>query len=559
MFSIGLDFGTNSVRGVIVNWKKGEVIAEAISNYPSGLDGVIVDEKNPHLARQNPADWLICLENVVKECIKKARKEKIFSPEKIIGIGIDTTGSTPLPVDKNLIPLSFLPEFKNNPDAMAYLWKDHTASDEAEEITYKAKKYRPQYLKKIGGSYFSEWFFSKLLYIARHKRYVFEKMVTFIEASDFIPAVISGIKNPKDVKRNICAAGHKALYHKEWGGLPDEKFLEKLDPSFKGIREKLYEKAYPAGEIAGYLCKEWAKKLNLCENIPVSVGGIDGHFGAVGAGIEEGIMVKVIGTSSGDMMISKMKNIPDIPGLSGIFPDSIVPGYYGIEAGQSAVGDIFYWFVKRFLPQFTENPYEYFTKKAEKMKPGESGLLCLDWHNGNRSILIDQKLTGAILGLTLNTKPEEVFRCLIEATGFGSRVILERIEEYGVKVKKIIATGGIPEKNPFVMKIYSDILKREIKLSDVGQSSAVGAAIFAAICSGYFKNVKQAQKKICKFKKKSYKPKKENTKIYDEIFTLYKQLHDAFGTKNYRKSLFNVMKKLLEIKDYSERRRKWKQ
>lgn len=557
MFSIGLDFGTNSVRGVIVNWKKGEVIAEAILNYPSGLDGIITDEKNPHLARQNPADWLICLENVVKECIKKARKEKTFSPDKIVGIGIDTTGSTPLPVDKNLTPLSFLPEFKNNPNAMAYLWKDHTASDEAEEITYKAKKYRPHYLKKIGGVYSSEWFFSKLLYIARHKRMVFEKMDTFIEASDFIPAVLSGIKKIEDVKRNICAAGHKALYHREWGGLPDEKFLEKLDPLFKGIREKLYEKAYPAGEIEGYLCKEWAKKLNLCENIPVSVGGIDGHFGTVGAGIDEGIMVKVIGTSSCDMMISNMKNIPDIPGLCGIFPDSIVPGYYGIEAGQSAVGDIFYWFVKRFLPQFTENPYEYFTEKVEKMKPGESGLLCLDWHNGNRTILVDQKLTGAILGFTLNTKPEEVFRCLIEATGFGSRVILERIEEYGVKVKKIIATGGISEKNPVVMQIYSDILKREIKVSDVGQSSAVGAAIFAAICGGYFKNVKQAQKKICKFKKKSYKPKKENTKIYDEIFALYKQLHDAFGTKNYRKSLFNVMKKLLEIKNYSERRRRW--
>lgn len=443
MFSIGIDFGTNSVRGIILNLENGEIISESVIPYPSGVDGVIIDEKNPHLARQNPLDYHICLEKLLKDIVKKAKKEKGFSVDKIVGIGVDTTGSTPLPVDKNLVPLSFYEEFKNNPDAMAYLWKDHTASDEAEEITEIARKIRPHYLSKIGGVYSSEWFFSKLLYLARHNKKIFNKMGTFIELCDYIPAILSGIKNLKKVKRSICAAGHKAMYNDQWGGLPDREFLEKFDPSFKGIREKLYEKAYPAGEIAGYLCEEWSKKTGLPEGIPISVSEFDAHMGAVGAGVKEGILVKIIGTSSCDMTIySKNKELKDIPGICGIVPDSIVPGFYGIEGGQSAVGDIFYWFVKKLIPKFKSDPYNYFTKKAEKIKPGQTGLLCLDWHNGNRNILVDQKLTGLIVGLTLNTKPEEIFRCLIEGTGFGGRIIIERIESYGVKINEIIATGG---------------------------------------------------------------------------------------------------------------------
>lgn len=546
MYSIGVDFGTNSVRCVIVELENGEIISESICGYPSGIDGVIIDDKNPHLARQNPYDYLVCLEKVIKEAVKKGKKLKSFSENKIVGIGIDTTGSTPLPVDENLTPLSFHDEFKNNLNAMAWLWKDHTSSDEGEEITYLAKKIRPHYLKKIGGVYSSEWFFSKLLHLARNDRKVFERMATFIEFADFIPAVLSGIKDPAKVKRSICAAGHKALYHKEWGGLPDTEFLEKLDPLFKNIREKLYEKAYPAGNIAGYLCKEWAEKLKIPEKIPVSVGGFDAHFGAVGAGIKEGVLVKVIGTSTCDMMISK--NVSDIPGVCGVFPDSIVPGYLGIEAGQSAVGDIFYWFVKRFIPEFTDNPYLYFTKKAYKIKPGQTGLIALDWHNGNRTILVDQKLTGLILGFTLNTKAEEVFRCLIEATGFGARRIIEQIETYGEKINEIIATGGIPEKNPLLMQIYSDIFGKEIKISDVPQTCAVGAGIFGAIAGKYFKNVKEGQKKICKFKKTKYTPDLKSKNVYDRLYSLYKNLHDAFGTRNYRKTLYYVMKELLKIK-----------
>lgn len=549
MYSIGIDFGTNSVRGVIICLENGAIIADIVIPYPSGIDGIIIDEKNPHLARQNPADYHICLEKLLKEVIKKAKKDKNFKIEKIVGIGIDTTGSTPLPVDKNLIPLSFYKEFKNNPNAMAWLWKDHTSSDEAEEITELAKKIRPHYLSKIGGVYSSEWFFSKLLHLARTDKRVFNSMETFIEICDYIPAILSGKNNPKEVKRSICAAGHKAMYNEEWGGLPDSEFLEKLDSSFKGIREKLYEKAYPAGEIAGYLCKEWSKKTGIPEGIPISVSEFDAHMGAVGAGVKEGILVKIIGTSSCDMMIyPKNKNLPDIPGICGIVPDSIVPNFLGIEAGQSAVGDIFYWFVKKFIPSFVKDPYKYFTKKAKNIKPGETGLLALDWHNGNRNILVDQKLTGLIVGFTLNTKPEEVYRALIESTGFGARIIIERVEEYGVKIKEIIACGGIAEKNPLIMQIYSDITGREIKISALPQTCAVGAAIFGAIAGKYFKSVEEAQEKICKFKRKSYKPIKENMIVYERIFQLYKQLHDVFGTKDYEKNLFNVMKDLLKIK-----------
>ncbi len=553
MYSLGLDFGTNSVRCVIVNLESGEVIGESVCNYPSGIDGVIVDEKDPHLARQNPSDYHITLEKVVIEAISKGKEEKGFSPEKVIGIGVDTTGSTPIPVDENMVPLSFHDEFKNNPNAMAWLWKDHTSSDEAEQITELARKIRPQYLSKIGGVYSSEWFFSKILHLSRIDKKVYKASASFVELCDYIPAILTGKRNPKSVFRSLCAAGHKAMYSQEWGGLPDDEFLEELSPEFKNLREKLYEKAYPQGTLAGYLCKKWAEKLSLPEGICVSVGGLDAHIGAVAAGIDVGRLVKVIGTSGCDMMIfPKSEEIPDIPGLCGIVPDSIVPGFTGLEAGQSAVGDIFYWFVKRFMGGKTS--HEEYMELARRLKPGQSGLLALDWHNGNRCILVDQKLTGLIVGFTLNTRPEEVYRALVEATGFGARVIIEQMEKYGVKVNDIIACGGIPEKNPFLMQIYADITKREIRISAISQNSAVGAAIFGAISAGKekggFGSVREAQEKICKFRDIVYKPIPENSKIYDELFNLYKILHDSFGTKSYSGNLYYVMKKLLQIKNY---------
>ncbi|MDD3726419.1 MAG: ribulokinase [Candidatus Ratteibacteria bacterium] len=552
MYSLGLDFGTNSVRAVILNLESGEETASAVCNYPSGTDGIILDEKDLYLARQNPYDYLICMEKALKDVLRKAKKDKTFSHEKVVGIGVDTTGSTPLPVDEKLVPLAFYKEFKNNKNAMAYLWKDHTGTDEAEEITEVARKERPEYLSKIGGAYSSEWFFSKLLHLIRTDRNVFDAMVSFIELCDYIPAVLGGKRCPDEVVRSICAAGHKAMYNDEWGGLPDEEFLCKIDKRFSGIKKKLYQKAYPAGEIAGYLCHNWAKRTGLPEGIPISVGAFDAHMGAVGAGVRPGVLVKVIGTSTCDMTVAPMgKRLKDIPGICGMVPHSIIPGFVGIEAGQSAVGDIFNWFVKMFAPSKLKDPHRYYARLAEKMRPGETGLIALDWHNGNRCILVDQKLTGLIVGFTLNTRPEEVYRALIEATGFGGRVIIERMEEYGVEIKEIVATGGIPDKNPLLMQIYADITGRTFKIAKSSQTCAVGAAIFGAVAGrgkGGFESVKEAQKKICRFKDVVYRPNKGNKKIYDKLYLIYKDLHNVFGTKTANKNLYYVMKDLLDIR-----------
>jgi L-ribulokinase len=555
MYSLGLDFGTNSVRAVVLDLEKGMELADAVSIYPSGIDGIVLEVENPHLARQNPYDYHISMEKVIRETVKKAKvKNKNFNPERITGIGVDTTGSTPLPVDKNLLPLSFHKEFKDNKNAMAYLWKDHTSADEAEEITALARSIRPEYLVKIGGVYSSEWFFSKLLHLARTNRKVFDATASFVELCDYIPAILSGRRSPQEIIRSICAAGHKAMYNEQWGGLPDDEFLHKLDRSFKDIRKKLYEKAYPAGEPAGYLCEEWAKKTGLPVGIPVSVGAFDAHMGAVGAGVKPGVLVKVIGTSSCDMTVaSSEKKLRDIPGICGVVPHSIIPGFIGIEAGQSAVGDIFNWFVKKFHPGGVKNPHKHYEILASKIMPGQSGLLALDWNNGNRNILVDQKLTGLILGFTLNTRPEEVYRSLIEATGFGARTIIERVEEYGVKINEIIATGGIPDKNPLLMQIYSDITGRSLKISASQQTCAVGAAVFGAIAAGKqksgFADVSEAQKKVCRFKKIVYVPESKNKKIYDKLYVLYRNLHDVFGMKSVNKNLYHVMKELLKIKN----------
>jgi len=550
-YSLGIDFGTNSVRAVIVDLKEGTEVSSAICAYPSGLDGVILDEKNPHLARQNPMDYHIAMATVVKKALAGAPKG---AREQVIGIGVDTTGSTPLPVDEHLVPLSFHREFRTNKNSMAWLWKDHTGSDEAEEITALAGKIRPQYLASIGGVYSSEWFFSKILHLARTDRKVFNASAGFIECADYIPAVLAGIRDPKEVKRSICAAGHKAMYAAAWKGLPDEEFLSKLDRSFAGLRDRLYRKAWPAGVPAGRLCGEWAKKFGLPEGIPISVGAFDAHMGAVGAGVGPGRLVKILGTSTCDMMVFPTDaDLPAIPGLCGVVPDSILPGYYGLEAGQSAVGDIFYWFVRKFMPEKGGDAYQYYQKKAAHFKPGETGLLALDWQNGNRTVLVDQKLTGLIMGFTLNTRPEEVYRALVEATAFGARAIIERLREYGVGVKEIINCGGLAEKNPLLMQIYADITGAALKIAASSQTCAVGAAIFGAVAAGKtaggFADAEEAQKIFCRFKKTVYRPDAKRKAVYDDLFALYRDLHDAFGTKGYRKNLFHVMKRLLEIKE----------
>ena len=554
-FSLGLDFGTNSVRALIVDIANGEEIATYVYNYRYGRDGILLDKKDTNVARQSPRDYIEGLEHACCNALQKARKNKGFSPGDIIGIGVDTTGSTPIPVDKEGIPLAFNKEFKNNLNAQAWLWKDHSGYEEAEEITALARKEKPQYLAKCGGTYSSEWFFSKVLHCLRCDSKVFKNAYSWVELADFIPGVLAGNTKPLEIKRGICAAGHKAMCCEEWGGLPEKTFLAKLDPKLGELRRRLYKKAYPSDVKAGGLSKEYAKKLGLKEGIAVAVGAFDAHMGAVGAGIEPGTLVKIIGTSTCDMMVVPDKEkLQDIPGLCGIVDGSILPGYFGLEAGQSAVGDIFNWFVNLIKEdkKLGANIHKHLTEKSRKLKPGESGLLALDWNNGNRTVLVDAKLTGLLIGQTLHTTAEEIYRTLIEATAFGARVIIERFEEYGAHVKDIINCGGIAEKNSLLMQIYADITGRPMKVSRSSQTCALGACMFGAVAAGKgisgFSKVEDAQKAMSGLKDKKYVPQKKAHAVYNQLYKLYLELHDSFGG-NRKGNLKHIMKELLKIKN----------
>lgn len=552
-YAIGLDYGTNSVRCVIVNLADGSEAGIAVYNYPSGEAGIILDPDDHNLARQNPADYVEGLEVSIKEAISRAKQnDKSFKSDDIIGIGVDTTGSTPLPVDENGTPLAMKDKFRDNSDAMAWLWKDHTSFAEAKQITELAEKKKPEYLTKCGGTYSSEWFFSKILHCLNSAPEVFDAAYTWVEHIDYMTAVLTGTTSPDKLKRSRCAAGHKAMFNDNWGGYPDKEFLSKLNPKLGKVRDTLSDKTYAVDTAAGNLTSEWADKLGIPEGIPVAMGAFDAHLGAVGAGIKEGSLVKIIGTSTCDMVVwSTDKDLADVPGICGIVDSSVLPGYFGLEAGQSAVGDIFNWFVNYIKPD--NQTHEQLTEKAAKLKPGESGLLALDWNNGNRTILVDQRLTGMLLGQTLQTKPEEIYRALIEATAFGALTIINRFEEYGVKINEVINCGGIAEKNEMLMQIYADVTGREMKVSGSPQTCALGSAIAASVVAGKqaggYDSFGEAQKAICSVKEKTFKPVPENQKVYKEIYKLYKQAHDAFGTTDYSENLHNIMKDLLKIKE----------
>jgi L-ribulokinase len=559
-YAIGLDYGTNSVRCLIVDATNGNELGTAVHEYETGEAGIILDSADHNLARQNPADYLKGTEVTVKAAIAEAKKaDKDFDTDRIIGIGVDTTGSTPIPVDRDGTPLSMLDEFKNNPNACAWLWKDHTGYAEAAEITELAAKEHPEYLAKCGGTYSSEWFFSKILHCLRTDREVFDAAYSWVECADYIPGVLTGTQKPDVVKRSRCAAGHKAMFANQWGGLPAKDFLAKLDPKLSELRDRLYDQTYTVEVEAGELTEEWAAKMGLLAGIPVAVGAFDAHLGAVGSGIAPGKLVKIIGTSTCDMLVSEAtKQFPDIPGICGIVDGSIVPNYFGLEAGQSAVGDIFNWFANYIQPGgASAGSHEALTEKAARLKPGRSGLLALDWNNGNRTILVDQRLTGLLVGQTLHTKPEEIYRALIEATAFGALTIINRFEEYGVKVTEVINCGGIAEKNPLIMQIYADATGREMKISRSAQTCALGSAIAGAVVagkeSGGYDSVPNAQAAMCAVKETTFKPIPENQKAYQELYSLYKQLHDAFGVESYSGKMANIMKDLLDIKDKANR------
>ncbi|HQL21440.1 MAG TPA: ribulokinase [Opitutaceae bacterium] len=549
MYTLGIDYGTNSVRALLVRCSDGAEVGSCVVNYPSGQQGILLDSKDHHLARQHPGDYLFGLEKSVKGALAQAKKVKGFSASAVVGIGVDTTGSSPIPVDKHNVPLALTKKWAKNLAAQCWLWKDHTSWREAAKITELAAAHRPQFIAKCGNTYSSEWWWSKLWHCRNVAPKVFEAAYSWVELCDWVPAVLAGVTDPLQVKRGVCAAGHKAMYCAEWGGLPDKEFLALLDPALADLRDRLYTEAHDARTAAGELCPEWAKKLGLPAGIPIAIGEFDVHYGAIGCGVNEGTLVKVIGTSTCDCgVVSAKKSVPDIPGICGIVKGAILPEFYGIEAGQSAVGDIFKWWVE-VVCQGDGATHGKLGAEVAGQKPGQSGLLALDWNNGNRTILVDQRLTGLLLGQTLHTTQAEVYRALIEATAFGARAIIERIREYGVPIDRIVCAGGIARKDPMLMQIYADVTGCTMLVAGSSQACALGSAVSAAVLAGAHKDFPTAQRKMTRLEKKQYRPIAKNQKVYDQLYALYRQLHDSFGGLNKSADLGPVMKQLLTIKD----------
>lgn len=553
-YTLGLDYGTNSVRAVVVSCADGRTTGAHVFDYPSGERGVILDTGDPHLARQSPADYVEGLRVAAAGALAEAAADFGFSRDRVVGIGVDTTGSTPIPIDARCRPLAFDSKWRANPAAHAWLWKDHTAAAEAATITEVARDHAPEYLAPIGGTYSSEWFWSKVWHCLNVAPDVFEAAATWMELADFIPAVLTGVTDPRTILRCVCAAGHKAMYSREWGGLPSEDFLARLDPRLAELRGRLYDEAHPPHRPAGRLSPEWADQLGLRAGIPVAMGGFDAHYGAVGAGVAPGTLVKIIGTSTCDITVAPTNEpIGNVPGICGIVDGSVMTGYYGIEAGQSAVGDLLHWWVESVCDG-DDTLHRTLSDEAARLRPGASGLLALDWNNGNRTVLVDPRLTGLILGQTLHTGRAEVYRALIESTAFGARVIVERLAECGVSIDRIVCCGGIAAKNDLFMQIYADVLGRPMLLAGSTQTPALGAAISAAVAAGAdaggYATFEEAQARMTSLRDERFDPDPGAQAVYDELFAMYRELHDSFGgVAGARADFPSMMKRLLALRE----------
>ena len=552
-YTIGIDYGTNSVRAVVVSCTDGAILGASVFEYPSGEQGVLLAPGDPHLARQNPADYLEGLRTSVTGALEAAERVAGFSRDRVVGIGVDTTGSTPLPIDAKARPLALDPAWRNHLAAQAWLWKDHTSAEEAARITEIAARHAPEYLAAIGGTYSSEWWWSKIWHCLNVAPDVLDAAESWVELADYIPAVLAGVMRPRDIVRCVCAAGHKAMYSEAWGGLPSEAFLSRLSPKLAALRPRLYDRAWPPGHPAGRLAPEWARALGLREGIVIAMGGFDAHYGAVGAGVGPGTLVKIVGTSTCDCAVAPASDgVADIPGICGIVNGSIMPGYYGIEAGQSAVGDVLKWWVETVC-RGGEALHRELSAEAARLRPGESGLLALDWNNGNRTILVDPLLTGLLVGQTLHTTRAEVYRALIEATAFGARAIIERLREYGVAVDRVVCCGGIPEKNDLFMQIYADVIGQPMLLAGSPQTPALGAAVSAAVTAGAdaggYASWDGAQRRMTSMADRRFGPHPEARAVYDELYAIYRELHDAFGgVAAARAEPASLMKRLLGIR-----------
>ncbi|MCF0234190.1 MAG: ribulokinase [Thermoguttaceae bacterium] len=552
-FAIGVDYGTNSVRALSVDLTDGSEVGTSVYNYPSGDAGILLNPADPMTARQSPRDYVNGFNTSVAEAVRMASETLGFSIDSVVGIGVDTTGSTPIPVDADGTPLAFKPEFADNLAAQAWLWKDHTSIEEAAEITRLAREKHPEYLVKCGGIYSSEWWWAKIWHCKKEAPEVFAAAYSWIELADFIPAYASGNMKPEKAARGVCAAGHKAMWNADWGGFPARDFLAALDPDLAALCDRLPANTQTADKIAGYLTEEVAKIVGLRPGTPIAVGAFDCHMGAVGSGVQPGSLVKIVGTSCCDITVLPLEaNLGELPGVCGVVPGSVLPDAFGIEAGQSAVGDIFNWFAKNLAPaSYSENGNVFVNleKEASKLSPGESGLVALDWNNGNRCILVDQALTGVIMGNTLHTTAAETYRALVEATAYGAFRIVERLEEYGVDVKEIIVCGGVAEKSPMTMQIFADVCNRPLKIARSSQTCALGAAIFGAVAGGAFANVAEARRAIVGYKDLTYTPNPESVAVYAKLYAVYKTLHDAFGVEGAGGDVYRAMKDLIKIRD----------
>ncbi len=518
--SLGVDFGTNNVRALAVDCQSGEEIATSVADYRSGRGGIISDPSDPNVARQNPADYIQGFIESVSEVVRQ------IDPLEIVGVGIDTTASTPIPVDKTGTPLAMCERFQGRLDACAWLWKDHSAHQESEEITDKAKSAERPYLNRCGGSYSSEWFWSKILRCKRVAPDVFEAAESWLEQADFIPAWVTGNQIPGTFVRSVCASGHKAMAEVSWGGYPDEDFLGSIDPALVPLRRRLTEPHRTSDQAAGDVTRDVSRLTGLPEGIPVAVGIIDAHAGALGSGVRPGRLVKILGTSTCDIaVIPHLEHVPEIEGLSGIVPGSVIPGMLGLEAGQPAVGDLFGWF-SRDIARLSLRDLE---REAAKLRPGECGLIALDWNNGNRSVLANPLLSGLLVGQTLQTTSAEVYRALIESTAFGALTIVSRIEACGIEIDSISVCGGIAQKSPLIMQVYADICRRPLQLVSSDQACALGAAICGAMVGKAHRTIPLAQDAMAAKTGKTFPPDPTSTGIYQTLYDMYLSLHQAFG------------------------------
>ena len=531
-YVIGLDYGTDSCRAVIVEAETGKEVATSVKYYRRWKEGKYCDPlKNQY--RQHPLDYVETMEESIREALSRSLEG---TAEKVVGISFDTTGSTPVLINNDGVPLSLLPEYAENPNAMFILWKDHTAIEEAAKINEVAKSWKIDYTAYEGGIYSSEWVWAKIAHVLKEDKTIRSAATSWVEHCDWMPALLTGKIRPREIFRSRCAAGHKAMWLKEWGGLPSEEFLVAVEPLLKGFREHLFEETYTSDVKIGNLTPEWAKRLGLNENVAIGVGAFDCHFGAVGAEIQPKTFVRVIGTSTCDIMVAPYKDMQGklIPGICGQVDGSVIPGMIGLEAGQSGFGDVYAWFKRvagwgveqsklpeHIKEQIMDEVIPTLEREALKIPIQENSILATDWMNGRRTPDANQLLTGSITGLTLGSAAPAIYKALVEATAFGSKAIIDRFLENGIEIESVIGIGGISQRSPFVMQTLADVLGMPIKVAKTEQACAFGAAMFAAVVAGVYSKVEDAQKAMGQGFLKEYLPDKTRHEIYKEMYKEY--------------------------------------